>query len=83
MSASWDDRDFKRQWHDSFLLNYDLYGPVRNVLDADKCITRTNGRGWGPGNRDFLGPVKWYRAVRLVTFWAQKSRDFATPLWEN
>jgi hypothetical protein len=26
----------------------------------------------GPGNQDFLGPVKWHRAVR---FGAQKSRD--------
>jgi hypothetical protein len=40
---------------------------VRSAFDADKSITRASGRGLGPGNRDFLGPVKW-----RVPFGAQK-----------
>jgi hypothetical protein len=36
----------------------DLYGPVRNAFDGDKSIARASGRGLGPGNGDFLGPVK-------------------------
>jgi hypothetical protein len=43
----------------------DLYGPVRNAFDAGKSITRARGRG--------LGPVKWHRAVRRVSFGVQKS----------
>ncbi len=43
---------------------YDLYGPVRHAFDAGKSITWARGRGLGPGNRDFLGPVKLHRAVR-------------------
>ncbi len=55
----------------SYLWTYDLYGPTRNAFDAGKSITRASGRGLGPGNRDFLGPVKWHRAVRRVPFGAQ------------
>ncbi len=32
------------------------------------------GGGMGPGNLDFLGPVKWHRAVRRVSF-----RDLDLP----
>jgi hypothetical protein len=35
--------------------------------------------GLGPGNRDFLGPVKWHRAVRREPFGAQKSRFSSDP----
>jgi len=31
-------------------------------------ITRASGRGLGPGNQDFFGPVKWHRADRRVSF---------------
>ncbi len=48
----------------SYLCTYDLYGPVRNVVDACIYITRASGRGLGPGNREFLGPVKWHEADR-------------------
>ncbi len=48
--------------------SYDLFGPVRNAVDAGKSIARASGRG-------VLGPVKWHRAVRQVSFWAQKSID--------
>ncbi len=42
---------------------------VRNVLDACRSITRASGRGLGPGNQDFLGPVKWHGAIRQVPLW--------------
>jgi hypothetical protein len=42
----------------SYLCIYDLYGPVHNVFDACRSIARASGRGLGPGNRDFFGPVK-------------------------
>jgi hypothetical protein len=35
----------------SYLLTYDLYGPVRNAFDAGKSVTRASGRGLGPGNQ--------------------------------
>jgi hypothetical protein len=38
--------------------------PVRNVFDAGRYITLASGRGLGPGNGEFLGPVKWHRADR-------------------
>jgi hypothetical protein len=41
----------------SYLCTCDLYGPVHNVFDACRSITRASGRGLGPGNRDF-GPCK-------------------------
>jgi hypothetical protein len=36
------------------------------AFDVGRYITRTSGRGLGPGNQDFLGPVKCHRAVRQV-----------------
>jgi len=42
----------------SYLCTYVLYSPVHNVLDACISITRASGRGWGPGNREFLGPCE-------------------------
>ncbi len=41
-----------------YLCTYDLNGPVRNVFDACRSITRTSGRGLGPGNREFFGPFE-------------------------
>jgi hypothetical protein len=44
----------------SYLCTYDSYGPVRNVFDACRSITRASGRGLGPGKmkiESFLGPV--------------------------
>ncbi len=66
----------KEEGHDrnsSYLWTYELYGPVRYAFDAGKSITRASGWGLGPGNRDFLGPVKWHQAVGRVPFGAQKS----------
>jgi hypothetical protein len=43
----------------SYLCTYDLYGPLCDVFDARRSITRASGRGLGPGNRYFitlLGP---------------------------
>jgi hypothetical protein len=51
---------------------------VKKLFDADNSITRASGRGLGPGNRDFLGFVKGHKAVRGVSFGAQKSRDVKT-----
>ncbi len=39
----------------NYLCTYDLYSPVHNVLDACMSITRANGRGLGPGIREFFG----------------------------
>jgi hypothetical protein len=36
-------------------------------------ITWASGRGLVPGNREFLGPVKWHRADRRVPFGAKKN----------
>jgi hypothetical protein len=47
----------------SYLWTYDLYGPVRNAFDAGNSITRASGRGLGPGDLDFLGPVKWLQPL--------------------
>ncbi len=58
----------------NYLCTYDLYGPVHNVFDACRYITWASGKGLGPGNGKFLGPVKWHRAVRRVPFGAQKTR---------
>ncbi len=48
----------------NYLCTYDLYRPVYHVLEA--CITRVSGRGVGPGNLEFLGPVKWHQAHLLI-----------------
>ncbi len=32
------------------------------------------GSGFGPGIREFLGPVKWHRVDMRVPFGAQKTR---------
>ncbi len=42
-----------------------LYGPV--LLMRAASITRTSGRGLGPGNRDLLGSVKGLRADRQLS----------------
>ncbi len=42
-------------------------------------FTRVNGRGLSPGNREFLGPVKWHRADRQVPFGAEKNSRFPGP----
>jgi len=34
------------------------------------------GGGWAPGNQEFLGPVKWHRAIWRVPFQAQEILDF-------
>jgi hypothetical protein len=34
-----------------------VLGPVHNAFDAAKSITCASGRGLGPGNRDFFGPL--------------------------
>jgi hypothetical protein len=39
-----------------------------------RSITWASGRGLGPGNREFLGPVKWHLADRRVPFGPQKTR---------
>jgi hypothetical protein len=41
-------------------------------------ITWASGRGFGPGNGDFLGPVKWHRANRRVPFVAKKVEHLCT-----
>ncbi len=52
---------------DSYLWTYDLYAR-RNDFYEGQTITRASGRGLGPGNRYFLGPVKWHRTVRRMPF---------------
>jgi hypothetical protein len=43
-----------RPWNNNYLCTYDLYGPVHNAFDAGKSITRSRGRGLGPGNPDYF-----------------------------
>jgi hypothetical protein len=50
--------------------------PCVMLLLRPASITRASGRGLGPGNREFLGPVKWHRADRRVPFGAQKTRGY-------
>jgi hypothetical protein len=46
--------------------------PCVMLLMRAASITWTSGRGLVPGNREFLGPVKWHRADRRVLFGAKK-----------
>ncbi len=40
-----------RFWtYNNYLCTYDLYGPIRNVFDACRSITRASGRELGPWN---------------------------------
>jgi hypothetical protein len=39
------------------------------LLMRPASITRERGRGLGPGNREFLGPVKWHRATGECQYW--------------
>ncbi len=38
------------------------------------------GNDWALEIETFLGPVKWHRAVRRVTFGTEKSLDFRLPI---
>jgi hypothetical protein len=53
----------------SYLRTYDLYGPLF-LMRADPLRGQV-GRGLCPGNREFLGPVKWHRADKLEVSRAQ------------
>ncbi len=48
--------------------------PYVMLFDGGKSITRASGKGLGPGNQDFLGPVKRHQAIRRVLFGARKSQ---------
>jgi hypothetical protein len=52
--------------------NYDLYGLVRIVFDACRSIMRASGRGFGPGNLEFFGPLhlpmKWHTPTGSMLF---------------
>ncbi len=52
-------------------LSLDLYGSVRNAVDAGSILYEGKWEGAGPWK--FLGPVKWHRADRRVPFGAQKT----------
>jgi hypothetical protein len=44
-------------------------------------ITRSSGKGVGPGNREFLGPVKWHQAIGEYHLWLKKLKiSRAKPL---
>ncbi len=45
------------------------------LMRADPLRGQVGG-GWALEIESFLGPLKWYRANRRVTFEAQKTRDF-------
>ncbi len=34
-----------------------IYGPMRNIFDAGRYVMWASGRGLGPGNREFFGPL--------------------------
>jgi hypothetical protein len=68
---------FKDKFFTNYFSNlwaYDLHGLVRNAFDVAKSITKASGSVLGPGNCDFLGLVKWRRAVWRVIFGTQKSQ---------
>jgi hypothetical protein len=64
----------------NFFCTYDLYGPVYNFSDAGRYIAWASGMGLGPGNGEFLGPVKWHRADRRVPFEAQNSHSQSSSI---
>jgi hypothetical protein len=47
--------------------------PCVMLLMRAAYFTRVSGRGLGPGNREFLGPVKWHLADRRVPFQKHKT----------
>jgi hypothetical protein len=44
--------------YNNYLCTFDLYSPLRSVLDVCISITRASGRGLGPGIREFFGPCE-------------------------
>ncbi len=50
--------------HFSYLCTYDLYGPVRNVFDACKSITRESGRAQPPP----LAQVMDLHAAKIIMY---------------
>ncbi len=52
---------------------------MRTVFDACRSIKRASGRGLGPGNGEFLGPVKWPRADRRVHL--VLSAEYGLAVW--
>jgi hypothetical protein len=40
--------------HISYFCTYDLYGPMRNVFDVCRSMTRESG------NQEFFGPYEWH-----------------------
>ncbi len=53
--------------------------PFVMLLMRAASITWASGRGWALEIESFLGPVKWHRAYRRVSFGAQKTRDIQGP----
>jgi hypothetical protein len=62
----------KSNYSNSYLWTYNLYGPIRNAIDAGKSITRASGRGLGPGNRDFFGPCEIALSRQVSAIWGPK-----------
>ncbi len=62
----------------TYLCIYDLYGPVRNVFDACRAITRAGaGGGCALEIETFLGPEMVTSEASAI--WAQKSLDERSP----
>ncbi len=69
LEQSKDDVHFFLKKGISLFMQYDLYGPVRNVFDAGRSITWGSGGGGGlvgAGNREFLGPLKCHLGPRKL-----------------
>ncbi len=62
-----------------YLCTYDLYGPVRNAIDADRVHYEGNGRGLGPGNWDYFGPCEMASSRKASANWGPKKSRFPGP----
>ncbi len=58
--------------HNNYLCTYDLHGPVRNAFDGQHPLLGQVGEGWALEIESILGPVKWHRADRQVSFGPKK-----------
>ncbi len=65
--------------HFSYLCTYDLCGPVHNVFDACRFITRASGKGLFPRNREFFEPCEMASSQPPVLFSQQSVHISFTP----
>ncbi len=72
------------KWKHSAIYSPMIYtAPCVMLLMRPASITRASGRGLGPGNRDFLGPVKRHRADRRVPFGMFTKEGLRVQRWNS